>query len=279
MFFPYRVDVAMARVPWMNWLLIAVTVVVSVALFGPLDQWSGAGSPPDGVLRYFVLYPGYFHAAQLVGNLFTHAGWWHLLGNMWFLWVFGNAINAKVGQLQYLALYLGIGVLESLVWLAIGPKMPAIGASGAIMGIVGAFLIMYPQNDVSCVFTLGWFIRPFQFSSGWLIALYAAFDVWGLVGADRSPVAYLAHVTGFAAGAGLMALLLFKGVLEADRCERSLLQVFGWMPESEETGGVGAGWKGGAMGAGKERGGLAAVAAVRKAMPSRARDNSPIPLE
>jgi membrane associated rhomboid family serine protease len=250
MFVPYRVDVPMARVPWANLLLIVATIIISVLLFGPLDEWShtlstvavapaGAAQiappPAPGVLRPFILQPQDFDPVQLVGHLFAHAGWAHLLGNMFFLWMFGNAVNAKIGHWQYLSLYLGVGILEGLICLAIGPRVPALGASGAIMGIVGAFLLLYPLNDICCWVGWQWFYgTEIQFSSAWLIAAYVALDMWGAIFHSSDGIGYLAHVAGFFIGAGVTTVLLYRGVLEPARGERTLLQVLGLMPDNEE---------------------------------------------
>jgi membrane associated rhomboid family serine protease len=245
MFIPYKVDVPMARWPIANWVLMAVIILTSIGLFGAVDQYSQEAGmtaffdaplpAAHGSLALFLLQPAHFHPFQLVGNLLTHAGWLHLLGNMLFLWVFGNAVNAKIGQWQYILFFFGIGIFEGLIWLIIGPNKPVLGASGAIMGVVGAFLLLYPLNNISCLFTLGlFFTRTVEFSSGWLIALYAIFDIYGAIFQRHEGVAYLAHVAGFGAGAGLIFLALKKQWLAPAHGERSLLQVLGWMPDNPE---------------------------------------------
>src|ERR1035437_4732506 len=182
MFLPYKVDVPMARGPIANWILIALTCIITFAMFAPLDKWERSLNPNPGlppqlvqelrnqgikisddtyppIVDAFLLQPKNFHLPQLVGNLFIHAGIFHLLGNMLFLFVFGNAINAKLGHLKYIALYLAVGIIDSAIWVLFGPNSPALGASGAIMGIIGAFLILYPHNDVSIGYWFGIFYR------------------------------------------------------------------------------------------------------------------------
>ncbi len=235
----------MARMPWANWLLILITCVVSISLFSAEAEWEhdvriaasmGLPAPvPDGALNNFILQPGNFSAWQLAGAVLVHAGWIHLVGNMLFLWIFGNAVNAKIGHWQYLLLYFGAAVLQSLIWLEVGPHLPELGASGAIMAIVGAFLLLYPLNDISCLFWFITVVRPVQFSAGWLIGLYAFLDLYGAIFKQHAGVAYLAHVTGFLVGAGLIGLMLWRHWLEPARGERTLLQVLGWMPEDPES--------------------------------------------
>jgi len=258
MFIPYKVDVPMQRWPIANFILIGLTVIISFGLFFPLDDWAREhraarnvdpaiqklleadgiqvnDEPPPSVIDSFMLEPANFHVTQLIGHMFLHADFWHLAGNMLFLFVFGNAVNAKLGHLQFLAIYFLTGIVTGLVWMLAGPGNPCLGASGAIMGIVGAFLLLYPTNDVSVGYMFTMFYRgTFEISAMWVIALYVAFDVWGLVGRSNSGVAYLSHVIGFSTGALSAAALLWFKVAEMDSNEKSLLQVWGWMPHVDD---------------------------------------------
>jgi membrane associated rhomboid family serine protease len=215
---PYHVDVPMRRVPWMNWVLIGLTVVfyplcVSGGRFTDLgEELMLGGKSPLGV----------------VGHVLVHADVLHLLGNMLFLWVFGNAVCAKVGNLAYPFVYLGLGVVAGLVSHLLDPR-PAVGASGAINGIVGMFLVWYLLNDISCWYGF-WFFGAgdsgaLQVSSFWMILLWLAFDVWGAIG-GAGDIGYLAHLAGFAAGFALAVLLLKLKWVEMEEGERSLLQAF-----------------------------------------------------
>jgi membrane associated rhomboid family serine protease len=216
MLIPYNVDVPMQRWPIANWVLIGATILIGyVFLYNP-DPW----------LTTLVLWRGErFGAVQLVGNLFGHVGAVHLFGNMLFLFVFGNAVNAKLGHAAFLALYFGIGALVNLVWLALGEAPGTLGASGAIAGITGVFLVLYPRNDVSVLFWL--YIRSWTFSlsSIWLILFYVAFDVWGLVGAGEAGVNFLAHLAGYCLGAGLAVAGLLSGMLRPARGEQTLVRL------------------------------------------------------
>lgn len=246
MFIPYKVDVPMARWPVGNFVLMGLIVVISIAMFPALGQWredvqgiammayftDGAFElpAPEGPLRYFLLFPGHWHPFQLVGHMFLHGDLIHLAGNMLFLFVFGNAVNAKLGHWKFLLLFLGIGVLDGVAGLMLESR-PSLGASGAIMGVVGAFLLLYPLNDISVAYWFSWFWRGvMEVSAGWIIALYVAFDIWGMIFQRDAGVGYLAHVLGFALGASVTAAILWWKHLEMDRDEKSLLQVMGWMP-------------------------------------------------
>lgn len=296
MFLPYKVDVPMQRWPIANWVLIALTCLISFAMFGPLGEWADSASPIANlppklvqelhiegltiersyppIVDSFLLQPQNFHVAQLLGNLFIHANFLHLAGNMLFLFVFGNAINAKLGHLRFIALYMAVGVVESIVWVLTQPHSPCLGASGAIMGIIGAFLILYPLNNVSVAYCFTLFYRgAFEISAMWVIAVYLAFDVWGVF-TGHGAVAYLAHITGTATGLAAMAGMLWLGWVTSDRMERNLLQVLGWLPEASED--DAPAW------ARTSKIATSQGAMVPKARPQRVapqRDQGPIPLD
>ncbi len=144
------------------------------------------------------------------------------------LWVFGNAVCAKVGNSFYPLVYLLMGLAAAAAHMKFSDA-PAIGASGAINGIVGMFVVFYPLNYVKCFF--GIFFRPgiFTVSSIWIILLWLAFDILGAMPGSGG-IAYYAHLGGFFAGAGLALACLKMGWVKMDRYERSLLQVLaeGW---------------------------------------------------
>jgi membrane associated rhomboid family serine protease len=147
---PLTVDVPMKRLPCANWLLIAATVWISLAV--PYAHRERDALIPElpslEKLSPLVLQRAHFRPYQLVTHLFQHAGLVHLIGNTVFLFVFGNAVNAKLGQLGFLAAYLLLGVLAGLAWLVGGQGDAALGASGAIMGVCGMSLVLYPLNMV-----------------------------------------------------------------------------------------------------------------------------------
>ncbi|MHC4478955.1 MAG: rhomboid family intramembrane serine protease [Planctomycetota bacterium] len=167
----------------------------------------------------------------LFGHMWLHGGLLHLIGNVWFLWVFGNAVCAKVGNPKYLPLYLlfGLGAGVSHLLFASGP---AIGASGAINGVVGMFLVFFPRNDLDCLFLLfipgmvRAFARTFTISSYWMILMWFAFDIWGGV-KGGGQVAYFAHIGGFASGVALGIILLKTKLIVMEDYEQSLLQWIG----------------------------------------------------
>lgn len=190
----------------MNWVLIGITVFCY-----PL-----AGDS-------FVLGESLF---SWVGHILAHADLLHLFGNMLFLWVFGNAVCAKVGNLTYPFIYFGLGLVAGFVSYAIDPH-PAVGASGAINGVVGMFIVWYFLNEISCWYFF-WFFGlheggTFSVSSFWIILLWVAFDIWNAVRGD-SNIDHIAHLAGFVAGFLLAVALLKLRWVKMERGERSLLQ-------------------------------------------------------
>jgi len=226
MLLPYTVDVPMERWPITNWLLIGATTVLSL---GFLVQ------AVDPNVEYLILQRGEgFAAAQLVGNMFGHADLGHLIGNMLFLFCFGNAVNAKLGHFKFILAYLLLGTIAGLAWLALGDGRGALGASGAIMGVIGMYFVLYPKNNVSifyCFWLLTLRIGSFSLSSYFVILIYIAFDMWGMFseaqGLGGGGVAYISHLAGFAAGAALAALLVMARVIESTEYEENLLEVLG----------------------------------------------------
>jgi membrane associated rhomboid family serine protease len=214
---PYHVDVPMRCRPWMNWVIIGVTV-----LFYPL---CGMGGRLTDLGESLML--GGSSPLGWIGHVLVHGSLVHLLGNMLFLWVFGNAVCAKVGNLAYPFIYFGLGFIAGLVFqVVVGGE--AVGASGAINGIVGCFVVLYLLNEISCWY-LYWFLSlggvgSYSVSSFWMVLLWLAFDIWGAFRGGGN-IAYAAHIGGFVAGFTLTVVSLKAGWLEMDRGERSLLDV------------------------------------------------------
>lgn len=210
MLIPYQVDVPMSRRPIANYVIIGVTVVFFFLCSRGVVSKETADSMVLGA-----------STRGWLGHLLLHGGLWHLFGNMVFLWVFGNAICARIGNLCYLPLYLALGLAAAATHMHFDGAL-AVGASGAINGIVGVFLVWYPLNSVSCFYWI--FFRPgtFSISSIWVILLWLGFDV---LGAMLTPgrIAYHAHLGGFLAGAVVGVVLLLTRWIETDHGEKSLL--------------------------------------------------------
>ncbi len=150
--------------------------------------------------------------ATLFTSMFLHGGWAHLGGNMLFLWIFGNNVEDLLGRARYLLLYLGAGIVAALVQAlsAAHSHVPMIGASGAIAGVLGAYLVTYPRANVHCFVWIVIFFWIVTVPAWILLGLWFALQlVSGLAVGPGSPgVAFWAHVGGFAAG--IVAFLLLR---------------------------------------------------------------------
>ncbi|MFH1031796.1 MAG: rhomboid family intramembrane serine protease [Chloroflexota bacterium] len=142
----------------------------------------------------------------LFTSMFMHAGWLHIIGNMLYLWIFGDNVEDRFGHFRFIVFYLICGILAMFVQMAFNSNsnVPTLGASGAIAGVLGAYIIMFPRARVSVL--MGFFIIPLPalLVIGVWIVLQFFFSV-GSIGADVG-VAYIAHVGGFVSG---MILTLF----------------------------------------------------------------------
>jgi membrane associated rhomboid family serine protease len=212
--------------PWVNYGLIAFTVLVFFVSGGvnPDSLREAAfsfGLVPSVVndIRElpadYVLIP---ETATYFTYAFLHANFLHLAGNMLFLWVFGDNIEDAVGHLRYLAFYLlsaaGGGLVHSLFHAS--STLPLIGASGAVAGIVGAYLLLHPRVKL-WVLLLGKI--PFRLSAVYILLAWAAFQVVNLliIAPGDENVAWLAHIGGFIAGGLLILVLRRPGVVLLDR--------------------------------------------------------------
>ena len=156
--------------------------------------------------------------ATMFTSMFLHGGWMHLGGNMLFLWVFGDNVEHRFGHVRYLLVYLGTGL--AAVWAQVlintGSEVPMIGASGAIAGVLGAYLLLFPYSRVNTLLLLGFFIMfrrlPAVFLLGFWMLLQAFSGVGSLGVSTGGGVAYFAHIGGFAAGLAVVATTrLFRG--------------------------------------------------------------------
>lgn len=261
MFFliPWRVDVPQERWPVMNWLiLLALVGVFALQVRDRIryeiqrDEHSrhvqpGAAQPsPKGlsaehrpeempevpdITRDWMLRS--WSLKGLFGYMWLHGGLFHLLGNMLFLWIFGNAVCAKLGNLRYLGLYVLFGVVAGIAQL-VPHALPVLGASGAINGVVGAYLVLFFENEITCLLGILIYFRWFTVSSLWIILLWLFWDVLGAL-RGGSHVGHLAHLGGFATGFGITLLMCKKGWITMEKYEKSLLQMWEARKRGRET--------------------------------------------
>ena len=147
------------------------------------------------------------HWITVLTAMFMHAGWMHIIGNMVFLWAFGPEIEDAMGRFRYLIFYLLSGLAASLTQVVAMPSstVPNLGASGAIAGVMGAFLITYPRDQIRTLILFGWFARITFIPAALLIGLWFILQLFSEVGAvaavQSGGIAYMAHVGGFIFGA------------------------------------------------------------------------------
>ncbi|MCA9194307.1 MAG: rhomboid family intramembrane serine protease [Planctomycetales bacterium] len=151
--------------------------------------------------------------ATLLTCVFLHGGWLHFLGNMWFLWIFGDNVEDRIGHVAYLVLYLGTGVVASMSHLIVNfdSVMPTIGASGAIAGVMGAYFWLYPRAKVLTMIPLVIFWPVVVLPAQLFLAIWFLMQFWSgtfaVTQGDVSGVAWWAHIGGFMAGLSCGAAL------------------------------------------------------------------------
>lgn len=146
-------------------------------------------------------------------SMFLHGGWLHLIGNMWFLHIFGNNVEDSMGRVRYFVFYILCGLCAAFSQALLNPSsaVPMVGASGAIGGVMGAYVVLYPRVQIHMLIFLFVIVTRIVVPAYWMLGywfLVQVFSGYGSIGADRGGVAFAAHVGGFVAGAVLV--LLFR---------------------------------------------------------------------
>jgi membrane associated rhomboid family serine protease len=148
-----------------------------------------------------------------LSSMFLHGGWLHLIGNMWFLWLFGNNVEDSMGHVRYVVFYLLSGVAAAAAQTFVNPTspIPMVGASGAISGVMGAYVVLYPRVRVHMLIVLGFFITRIAVPAFLMLGYWFLLQILGglpALGDEKGGVAFWAHAGGFIAGAVL--ILAFK---------------------------------------------------------------------
>ena len=194
-FFPLKDENPRSRFPFVNFIFIIINIVVFVFSLASFEYF----------IETYGFKPAQFTFITLFTSMFLHGGIAHIFGNMWFLHIFGDNVEDKFGHFKYVIFYILSGIAASLLHLLlnIGSNVPAVGASGAISGVLGAYVVMFPNvkvhvigrfyhGMVSTKFMLGiWFL--FQLVSG-------TFSLFG----TQSGIAFFAHIGGFVFGAAFV---------------------------------------------------------------------------
>ena len=207
--------------PYATWALIAVNVIVFALEAGSSEATLGVvvetlGTVPAEIF-HSAPHPGVLPAeVTLVTSSFLHGVWGHLLGNMLFLFIFGDDIEEALGPWRFLAFYLLTGVAADLAYSVVNPHstMPVIGASGPIAGVLAAYLLLRPCAKV--LIGLGW-IPILRVRAYWVLGSWIGLQVYHVLDRPGDEVAYTAHIGGFVAG-GLLFLALKPSWVELFDC-------------------------------------------------------------
>ena len=174
------------------------------------------------LVRYYGVVPAAFAWSDLLSSMFLHAGWTHFLGNMLFLWIFGDNVEDRLGHVGYLLFYLACGALAAMAQVFVSPSstVPMIGASGAIAGVMGAYFVLYPHSRVLAVVFFVFIFDVIEIPAIFFLGVWFLMQLFSGVGsvvdAAEGGIAFMAHVGGFAAGA---AAGLYARARDASRQE------------------------------------------------------------
>jgi len=231
--FPYHDENQTQRTPYVTLALVAINVLVwvfvqgagatlplarSVCELGLIPGELTASLPPGsrfamGEGLVCVSDPGR-QTSNVLTSMFLHGSWMHLLGNMWFLWLFGNNIEDSMTRPRFVAFYLLTGLGAALAQVAANPAsaVPMVGASGAISGVMGAYLILFPRVRVYTMVPLGFFLTSIALPA-WVMLIYWAFlqfagGVTSVFAEQTGGVAFWAHLGGFIAGVVLVKVFV-----------------------------------------------------------------------
>ena len=216
MFIPIKDDQPTVGTPHFTIGLILVNTVVflfskTLGPHGYMNVLTYFGYIPDVFLdsSAYIDAPAWLYATPFT-SMFLHGGWMHLIGNMLFLWIFGNNIEDYFGRVRFLLFYLVSGVAAIALYTLFNPgsTIPLVGASGAIAGVMGAYFVLHPKARVT-VLILFVFIMVREFPAKFVLGLWFVYQVlMSMLGGSGGGVAFLAHVGGFLFGWALLKILL-----------------------------------------------------------------------
>jgi membrane associated rhomboid family serine protease len=216
---PLKDDNPSRRVPIVNLLLIALNITVFIYQFffdhrGPAHLIDTLGFTPYELRHLADIGPEnlIWPPITLLTGIFIHGGLLHIIGNMIFLWVFGDNVEDRLGHLRYLFFYLLCGVAASLIHgiVFFGSRAPLVGASGAIAGVLAAYMFMFPRARVTTLIFIVLFIRIVRIPAVLLLLVWFALQVLNGItdsSLQSSGVAWFAHIGGFAAGMVLLIVM------------------------------------------------------------------------
>jgi membrane associated rhomboid family serine protease len=250
---PYHDENETQRTPYITFVLIALSVfawlfvqgagsetalAASVCDLGLIPgELTGTASPgarfPMGEGLFCRVDPG-SQLSNVITSMFLHGSWMHLIGNMWFLWLFGNNVEDAMTRPRFALFYLLCGLAAALLQVAFNPGsiVPMVGASGAISGVMGAYLVLYPRVRVFTMVPLGFFFTNVALPAWFMLIYWAALQLLGgftSVGSEETGgVAFWAHVGGFVAGLVLVKLFARPAGIREHRSHHWRPERVGW---------------------------------------------------
>jgi len=201
-FFPYKDENVAKRFPYITIFLIILNVLIFI--------WSLFDF--ENTMLTYGFVPASFTAVTIFTSMFLHGGIDHIFGNMWYLYLFGDNVEDKLGRVKFIIFYLLSGIAATFTHLVtnLGSEIPAIGASGAISGVLGAYLVMFPKVRVHVASYYYHGTVPASFMIGFWFVLQLIFGTVSFVGDRGSGIAFWAHIGGFVFGYAV-AKVLKKG--------------------------------------------------------------------
>ena len=215
---PIRTSIYPKKTPYANYILIALNIILFMLSYGPHQVYDPSFGkilePLRSWAQPFMLYPDRPYIWQFVTYAFLHANLMHIFGNMYFLYIFGNNVNDKLGNIAYLCFYLA-GAVFSGLGSALLSHNPILGASGAIAAVTGAYLVLFPNTLITVVY---WFIFIGTVEIRALFFIAFKLIVWdNILAADPSQgIAYNAHLAGYGFGIFAILGLLAVGLIGKD---------------------------------------------------------------
>ena len=194
------------------------------------------GAIPAAIFGHGTLPPELYAippTLTLFSSMFLHGGFMHLIGNMLYLWIFGNNIEDAMGHNRFILFYLTCGIIAAFshALTNTGSEVPMIGASGAISGILGAYLLLYPRAQVLVLIPLGFFTRLMYVPAALVLALWFLMQLIsgsGTIGRGGGGVAWFAHIGGFIAGMALIGLFKHRSVQFFQRAHYHARRIDPW---------------------------------------------------
>jgi membrane associated rhomboid family serine protease len=215
---PIRTSIRPWRTPYANYALIAANALFFLLTYWPhKNPLTGAGEFLRPAAVQFMLTPLRPHLWQFISYAFLHSSIMHIAGNMFFLYLFGDNVNDKLGHIGYLCLY-SAGAVFSGIGHTLLNNNPVLGASGAVAAVTGAYLVLFPQTLITVFYWFFYFIDTFEISALYFIAFKLI--VWDNIVEPRfSPdaIAYSAHLAGYAFGIVAMLIMLASGLIGGSR--------------------------------------------------------------